>query len=149
MGCGLNPISYEIIGKTLKNKPEYFASDLNTEDIKFLNDYFKLNNINAKAKVYDITNLEILKDKDFKECDLIFLFKVLDSFEFIKRNISKKLLNEINAKHIVVSFPMKSLVSKKTFDFSKRNWFKNYINKMNWNYEVFEIKNEIFYLIKK
>ena len=149
LGCGLNPISYEIIERTLKYKPEYFASDLNPEDMKFLNDYFSINKIKGKAKVYNITNLEILKDKDFKECDLIFLFKVLDSLEFIKKNISKKLLDETKSKHIVVSFPMKSLVSKKNFDFSKRNWFKNYINKMNWNYKVFEIENEIFYLIKK
>ncbi len=149
LGCGLNPISYEIIEKILKYKPEYFASDLNSEDIEFLNNYFESNDIKGKAKVYNITNLEILKDEDFKECDLIFLFKVLDSFEFIKKNISKKLLDEIKSKHIVVSFPMKSLISKKTFDFSKRNWFKNYINKMNWDYKAFEVENEIFYLIKK
>ena len=149
LGCGLNPISYEIIEKNLKYKPKYFASDLNSEDIKFLNNYFDLNGIKGKAEVYNITNLEILNDKEFKDCDLIFLFKVLDSFEFIKKNISKKLLDEIKSKHIVVSFPMKSLISKKTFDFSKRNWFKNYLNKMNWDCEVFEVENEIFYLIKK
>ena len=149
LGCGLNPVSYKIIEKILKYKPEYIASDLNHADMKFLNNYFELHNIKGKAKVYDITNLEILNDKDFSECDLIFLFKVFDSLEFIKKNISKKLLNEIKSKYIVVSFPTQSLISKKNFDSNKRNWFKNYINKMNWKYKTLEIGNEIFYLIEK
>lgn len=149
LACGLNPLSYEYIVNELKTKPKYFASDLNPNDMNFLNKFFKQNKIDAVAKPYDITTLEILKDKDFQKCNLIFLFKALDSFEFVKKNISKDLLKGINAKHIVVSFPTKSLVSKQEFKIEKRNWLFNFLKKENWDYETFEIENELFLLINK
>lgn len=149
LACGLNPISYFFIEKELGFSPKYFASDLNPKDMEFLNLFFKKFKINGVAKAYDIVDLKILKDKDFQECDLVFLFKALDSFEQIKKDISKKLLEEINAKNIVISFPTKSLVSKKEFKIEKRNWIINFINKKGWNLEQFEVENELFLLINK
>lgn len=149
LACGLNPLSYEYIVNELNFKPKYFASDLNPNDMKFLNNFFKQNKVEGIAKSYDITTLEVLKDKDFQKCDLVFLFKALDSFEFVKKDISKELLKGINSKHIVVSFPTKSLISKKEFKIEKRNWLFNYLEKENWKYETFEIENEIFLLILK
>ena len=90
-----------------------------------------------------------MEDKGFQECDLVFLFKALDSFEQIKKNVSKELLEGIDSKHIVVSFPTKSLISKKEFKIEKRNWLINFINKKEWKYEQFEVENEVFFLIRK
>ena len=112
LACGLNPISYQIIESQLKYSPNYFASDLGILDMDFLNLFFKKFKIKGIAKNYDITNLSILEDKNFQKADLVFLFKALDSFEEIKKNISKELLEKISVKNIVVSFPTKSLVSK-------------------------------------
>ncbi len=149
LACGLNPISYSIIEEVLKYSPKYFASDLGIEDMNFLNIYFKKFKINGIAKNIEITNLGILKDKYFMKSDLIFLFKALDSFEEIKKNISKKLLEKIPAKNIVISFPTKSLISKKHIKINKRNWIINFIKKQNWKLEQFEVENEIFFLVEK
>lgn len=149
LACGLNPISYIYIREELKYEPFYFASDLNSNDMKFLNSYFEKFKINGIAKAYDIVNLNILKDENFIKTDLVFLFKAIDSFEKIKKNISKTLLEKIPAKHIVVSFPTKSIISKKDFKIEKRNWLINFIKKKEWNYKQFEVENELFFLIKK
>ena len=149
MACGLNPISYPIIEKILGYRPKYFCSDLNPEDMKFLNKFFEKYEIKGVAKAYDITNGEVLKDKEFIDCDLVFLFKALDSFEFVKKDVSKTLIREIKAKHIVVSFATKSLVSKQDFKMERRNWFFNFIEREGFSYEIFEVENELFVMIKK
>lgn len=149
LACGLNPVSYFIMKDVLEEDVKYFASDLNPSDMAFLNLFFEKTKINGVARDYDLTTLDFLEDKNFLDCDLVFLFKALDSLEFAKRNVSKKILEGIRANHIVVSFPTKSLVSKKEFKSEKRNWFVNFLDRMDYKYEEFEIENEQFFLIKK
>lgn len=146
IACGLNPLTYFY----LPNKNiEYVACDLNSEDMIFINQFFKKFNINGIAKAYDVTNLKVLKDENIQSCDLVFLFKAIDSFENLKKNISKKLILNLNAKHIVVSFPTKSLVSKIEFKKEKRNWFYKFLKEEKLKFIEFEIENELFILIEK
>lgn len=147
--CGLNPISISIIEDELGYKPKYFASDINPKDMEFINLFFNKFKINGVAKNYDLTKLKIIKDNNFKDCDLVFLFKALDSLEFIKKNCTKELILQIPAKNIVVSFPTKSLISKKEFKIEKRNWFIKFIEENNFKYDKFEIENELFFMITK
>jgi len=149
LACGLNPISYVIFESKFKKNFSFFTSDLNPKDMNYLNSFFKKFKLNGVAKSYDITLLNFLEDENFKTCDLVFLFKALDSFESAKKNISKEILEKLPQKHIVVSFPTKSLVSKEEFKIEKRNWLFNFIEKKGWNYEQFEVENEIFLLISK
>jgi hypothetical protein len=147
--CGLNPLAISIIKEKINKMPEYFTSDINPKDMEFLNLFFKKFNIKGVAKSYDLTKLDIIKDKQFQKCDMVFLFKALDSLEFIKKNCTKELILNIQAKNIVVSFPTKSLVSKKEVKIEKRNWFVKFIEENNFKYETFEIENELFFMITK
>ncbi len=147
MGCGLNPLSYVFIQKYCE--PEYFGSDLNEEDMKFLESVFTFFNFKGKFEAYDLTGPKVLYDEDLQNSDMVFLFKALDSVERQKRHFSKEILSKINAKHIVVSFPTQSLVAGKEFDLKKRSWLVKFIEKENWKYEVFNVENEMFFLITK
>lgn len=149
IACGLNPLSYFIARKFNENDFKYFATDLNPMDMDFLNKFFEKFDIEGIAMNYNITNLEILSNHELAQYDLVFLFKALDSFESVKRNISKELLEKLPQKNIVVSFPTKSLVSKKEVKSEKRNWFVNYLNNKEWKYDTFEVENEYFFLIRK
>lgn len=149
LACGLNPLSYFMFENKLQKNFSFFVSDLNPKDMEYLNEFFKKFKINGKAKNYDITTMKFLLDKKFNECDLVFLFKALDSFEFAKKNISKEILEKLPQNYIVISFPTKSLLSKEEFKLEKRNWLFNFINKKGWKYEQFEVENEIFILINK
>lgn len=149
LACGLNPVSILFMKKYLGKYPQYFASDLNPQDMDFLNMFFSKFKFESIAKSFDITNLNILKNEEFNSCDMVFLFKAIDSFESLKKDISKDLLIGIRAKYIVVSFPRKSLVSGKRFKEERRNWFFNFLDSKSWKYEKFEIENELFILIEK
>lgn len=149
LACGLNPLSYLEIKNYIKHQLHYFVSDLNPKDMVFLQEFFNSQQLSGIATAHDITEMKFLEDKSFLECDVVFFFKALDSFENIKKNISKELLEKIPQKRIIVSFPTKSLGSKKEFKSEKRNWFRNFLKKKEWSYEEFEIENEMFFLIEK
>ena len=149
LACGLNPLSYDLIKQKLNYFPEYFAIDLNKKDMDFLNLFFKQNNIIGFAKNYDLVELDFLEDENFKNSDIVFLFKALDSLEEIKKNISKDLLLKLPQKYIVVSFPTRSLKSNIKFNNTNKGWLRKLIEDNGWNYLTFEIENEFFFMIKK
>ncbi len=143
LACGLNPISYEYLGC----KPKYYASDLSNKDMSFINYFFEKNKIKGKAFALDLI-------KDYEELkkykvDVCFLFKALDSFETIKKNVSKDIIKAINAKFIIVSFTKTSLGGRKEISKNKRNWFINDLKKQGLSHEFFEIPNEWFVVVKK
>jgi 16S rRNA (guanine(1405)-N(7))-methyltransferase len=149
LACGLNPLSYFLIKGSLGKDVKYFASDLSSNDMDFVQSFFDKNKIDGVAKGYDITKLDFLEDCDFKASDLVFLFKALDSFEEVKKDISKEILDKIPANKIVISFPTKSLQSKVKFKIERRNWLFNYLKRRGWEYETFEVDNELFILVSK
>ena len=149
LACGVNPLAYNKIPNNITREIKYFASDLNPKDMQFLNDSFEKFNIPGIAKNYDLTTLKIVEDEELKSCDLVFLFKALDSLEQIKKDISKELIKAIPSKKIIVSFPTRSLLSKKQFKIERRNWFFSFLGKEEYKYETFEVENEIFLMIDK
>lgn len=94
--------------------------------------------LNGKA-----IRINLLKENNFLKADVCFLFKVLDTFESLRRGISKDILKKINCKILVVSFPTKTL-SGKILSKKRLKWFERIVK----NYETFEIENEIFYIVK-
>lgn len=135
IASGLNPVSIIFMGLT---DVKYFAMELTQEDCNFLKNYFKIMHINGIA-----IKMNLIEQQDFPKADVCFVFKVLDSLETIERNISKKILEHINSKYIIVSFPKKTL-SGKELGTKRLSWFK----KLAKNPIVFEVENEIFYVIQ-
>ena len=149
IACGFNPISFVELEKILGNSLFYYACDLSSEDMNFLNEFFYSYELNGKAVAQDVTKKSFLEDKNFQECDLVLLLKALDSFETDKKNSSKDLLLELPQKKIVISFPTKSLVAQKEVSSSKRTWLFKFLDEQQWDYYSFEIENEMFILVTK
>ena len=148
IACGLNPISYFFLKKQFcEIEFSFRCYEINLDDCIFLNEFFKVFKINGKAKNFDII-FDYKKIKSRKE-DIIFLFKSLDSFEFRKKDFSKIFLESLNSKNLIISFPKKSLISKKNISSDKRNWIRNFFKKKNYKFSEFEIENELFFLVKK
>jgi len=140
VGCGLNPLTYPFMDITAK----YYANEFSQKDVDFINRFFSVYNIDGKADKIDlITEYEKLKSYDVTVC---FLFKVLDSLERVKKYISYKILENINAEFIIVSFPLKT-VTGKAMRLNERNWFEKVCTRLNKKYETFSFKNEIFYVL--
>jgi hypothetical protein len=139
LSSGLNPLSYPFMNLREVN---YIATEFVDEDTKFLNEYFSImKKFGLDGKALTLNLLEI---KNLPKSDICFLFKTLDSLETIKKDITKEILNKINSKIIVVSFPTATLSGRK-INKKRLIWFERLIK----DYSIFEIKNEIFYIIDK
>jgi 16S rRNA (guanine(1405)-N(7))-methyltransferase len=147
LACGVNPFSYFFIEDSFDTRPEYYCCDIGKSDIYFINEFFKKVNIKGKAFFCDLTaNRNKLSQYSVDVC---FLFKALDSLESTTKNITEEILQEVKTKYFVVSFPTKSIGGKEKINPSKRAWFYKLLKNLCWEYEEFDIHNELFIVIRK
>lgn len=137
LGCGINPIA--LASKDVV----YHAYDINDKDLEIVRDFFKKNNIQG-----DIHHKDIRKEAKFPKVDLCIIFKVLDILGDKKYEVSKELLEKIEAKRFLVSFPTRTLTGKK-MNSPYRRWFENILNQLNYEYEIERTNQELFYIIRK
>ena len=141
LGCGLNPLALlDII-----NNIEYYASDINENDLDLIAKYFKINNIKGKTFVYDLRNIGSEK---LPSVDICIIFKVLDIIEKKGHRLAEKILSTIDSKYLLVSFATRKL-SNKPMNRPKRGWFEYMLKRLNYSFETLELGNEIIYIIKK
>ncbi|MFH1455816.1 MAG: hypothetical protein ABIF40_02615 [archaeon] len=138
LGCGLNPISYPYMNK---RNLKYYATELTEDDAKLLNKYFSKLKIKGEAFALDLTIIPMLP-----KADVCFMFKLLDTLETIKKNVSKELVHSLNVKWLVVSFPTRTLGGKNKISKNRLSWFKQIIK--DYKYEEFEVFNEVFFIVK-
>ena len=127
LGCGYSPLHFNV------KEVKYYCADIG-------NDYVK-----DKGFIFDLLNDDYSK---LPKVDVVFLFKVLESLEYFKRNISKEVLQKLKCKYVVVSFDKKSL-SGKEIKKKGRLWFRRILRELNLEYEVFDYGDEIFFVVKK
>ncbi len=136
LGCGLNPLA-------LSNKEiEYFATDINVDELSIIEEYFKKNKFKGHTFVYDLRNIS----SDLPKTDLTILFKVLDVVSKKDRKLSESIILSVKSKYILVSFSTKK-ISGKPMNFPERIWFEKILLRNNLKFEKFYSNNEVFYLI--
>ncbi|MFH1358918.1 MAG: hypothetical protein ABIH37_03465 [archaeon] len=151
LGAGLNPVSYSFMNLT---KLKYYSYDIDLEDIKFLNKFFKImkpKGLNGKASELDIRDLN--KVSKLPSSDVIFMFKVYDLI--IPKNKKKKKIGEElikllleKSKYLVVSFATKTL-TRKSMKLPRRIGFEMMLDRNQIKHKLIETNNEIFYVISK
>jgi len=137
LACGINPIA--LADKTIF----YYAYDLNKQDLKAVEEYFKRENLNGEVSECDLTTTSSLP-----AADLTLIFKTLDILEKKHKGISEKIITLINSKNIIVSFSISTL-SGKPMNFPRREWFEKILNKHHLHFIIEKKQNEIFYFIEK
>lgn len=144
LGCGFNPLSFPFMGL---EEVDYWAYDLNGDDIKILNNYFKVmgDDLNGKA---ELINLERIDCKTLPKADVCFLFKVLDIIDKKDHKKSEEIIKSLNCKWIVASFSTKT-VSGKKMTHPYRGWMNRMLERLGYEFKIIEFENEIFYVIKK
>jgi len=146
LGCGINPFSIPLMKV---DSLRYYAYDLSVEEIESLNDFFRsLNKINpnliGKAEV-----LDLLQFSKLPSAEVCFLFKMTDVLEHGKgHKITESIIKSIPASFIVISFPIKTM-SGKRMNFPRRRWIELMCKRLNYSYQLLELSNELFYVIKK
>ncbi|MBX6771691.1 MAG: 16S rRNA methyltransferase [Chloroflexi bacterium] len=102
LACGLDPLA--IPWMQLSPDVEYCAYDIYEDLVGFLDRVLPLLGVRGRAAACDLTTA-VPGDAG----DVAFLLKSLPCLEHLDRSIGHRLLHTINAHHLVVSFPVRSL----------------------------------------
>jgi len=140
LGCGLNPIA--LASKEI----EYSACDIKESEISLINKFFKNNQIEGNAFIFDLRKIENLPS--LPKADLCIIFKVLDILEKENHKIANAIISNLNCKYLLISFSTRKL-SGKPMSNPKRYWLEKLLDYNNLSFEIFSSNNEIFYLIRK
>ncbi len=106
LACGLNPLS--IPWMPLADHFTYHASDVVNPLIDFLGKYFVMFGINGSASTLDLSF-----SIPSQPVQLALLMKTLHLMEQIEHGLSQKVLESLNAEHILVTYPLRSLGGRK------------------------------------
>lgn len=138
LACGFNPIAKNYISN---KKIKYVASDISEKDVKFITNYVD------EAFIADLSEKSEIKKITKYRTDWCLLFKALDPIEESCKNVTYDLIPAISSKWIIVSFPTLTL-SRKRMRNPQRSWFEKVLNRLEKKFYIFEINNEIFYIIE-
>jgi SAM-dependent methyltransferase len=138
LGCGLNPLALA------DKKAMYYASDIKEDEIEIIKEFFKKNKIKGRAFIHDLRNT----GEQLPKADLCLIFKVLDIVDKKNHATARKILENVNCKKFLISFSTKK-ISGRPMTHPQRIWFEKTLKNLNYPFEKFSSKNEIFYLAYK
>ena len=148
LGCGLNPLTLPFMHLPLE--AEYFAYDMDSEMMGFLNDYLRLAGVRGEGKVCDILTQADLELLSVQPSDLVLLFKVLPLLDQWDKSAVPALLRALPAKQIVITYPTRSLGGKgKGMEQHYTTRFEGIVEGESWNITTLYFPNEIAFIIAK
>lgn len=142
IGCGFNPFSIPLMPAYIK---KYYAYDIDYRTVALLNHYFSLLNLPQLAN-----NIDIITETPKDIVDVAFLFKLIPVIEIQSSGRGFKLLHEINAEYIVMTYPVKSLCGKNKG--MEINYTKSFEKGIAGSFKIIGQKiigSELIYIIKK
>lgn len=143
LACGLNPLS--IPWMPLTAGFSYFASDVVSPLVHFLWHYFELFGIHGNASILDLSFAI-----PSQPVQLALLMKTLPLMEQIEHGLAQKILDTLNAEHILVTYPLRSLGGrKKGMEGTYRAQFDGLVTGRNWKIQEFAFPNEVAFLVTK
>lgn len=141
LACGLNPLA--IPWMNLEDGARYEACDIFTDLIAFVADFFSHFSLNARAYVKDLHQVDRLP-----HFQLVLLLKTIPCLEQVDKEIGKKILTAINADHVLVSFPVKSLGgAEKGMKKNYADHFLQIVDQERWDVARFEFSTELAFLL--
>ena len=143
LACGLHP--FAVLWMDLEPGTEYYAYDIDTRMIQQINIFFSYFNHNYEAECGDI-----LVSIPGVETDVVFILKTLPCCEQQEKCVSDKIISSLKAKHIIISFPSKTLTGKaKGMENHYHSFALELIRRLDLDYFKLEYPNEIFYVLNK
>ncbi|HLW03036.1 MAG TPA: hypothetical protein VKT82_30555 [Ktedonobacterales bacterium] len=143
LACGLNPLA--LAWMPLAADVEYYAFDLYQDMADFLNGFLALAHVRGQAEARDV-----LSRCPNRAADLALLLKALPCLEQLDASASLRLLEAINARHVLVSFPAQSLGGKqKGMAQNYEARFRQLVAGKPWAVTRFAFPTEIAFLVEK
>lgn len=137
LGCGFNPFSYDY----LPCSPDYHCADIACDDLTLIQEYLAKKPIRSSTHCVNLANPSIIKQ--LPKTDVIFAFKLFDSLETHTRYVTEELLEVLQGRTLIASFPTKSIGQRK--EIGPRKWFIELItDKL---VDTVTLDNEQFFII--
>ena len=143
IACGLHPLA--IPWMPLSEHVQYFAYDIYEDMIGFLNESLALLAVQGFGKVSDV-----IQSCPTQKVDVAFILKAIPCLEQVDKETGLRLLETINAEHLVVSFPARSLGGKsKGMIANYESRFYKLVGQEPWSIQRFEFPGELVFLVGK
>jgi len=143
IACGFNPLA--IPWMPFDENVQYYAYDIYSDLIDFINEFMQIANVRGQAQVCDITHCS-----PARRADLALILKSVPCIEHLDSSASRRLLETINADHLLVSFPVRSLGGRgkgMVRNYETRFW--ELVLGKPWSVQRFEFATELAFLISK
>jgi 16S rRNA (guanine(1405)-N(7))-methyltransferase len=143
LACGFNPLALPWM--PLSQPVEYYAYDIYKDMLDFLNNFMSLIQVPGQARVCDI-----IQSCPTTPVDVAFVLKAIPCLEQIDKSAGATLLHRINARYIVVSFPVHSLGGRtRGMQANYEARFRSLIENTTWSIKRFDFPTELAFLLKK
>ena len=143
IACGLHPLSRPWM--PLPNDVPYFSYDIYSDQIDFLNRFFTIMGYAGAA-----AQSNALDGLSTPTADVAFLLKTLPCLEQIQSGASERLLHQIDAPTLIVSFPNHTLAGRKQG--MARHYTASFlvqIKKAGWQADSLTFPSELIYIVQK
>lgn len=149
LGCGLNPFSVLFFENI--RQLQYYVYDLSSDELDAVSLFFRKlhkekNGFFGKAKAADLLDFSFLEK--LPKADVAFLFKVADVLDTKGHKNTEEVLKRVPARFVVLSFATRTM-SGKRMTAPRRRWVEWLCTRLGYRYTVFELGNEIFYVVEK
>jgi len=143
VACGFHPLS--IPWMPISEGVKYYAYDVYTDMITFLNEFMIINKTQGLAEVRDV-----IQHTPRTRTDLAFILNTIPCLEQIEKSAGLKVLESLNANFLVVSFPVKTLGGREK-DMRKHYEarFNELTKEKDWDIQRLEFKSELVFIITK
>ena len=143
VACGLNPLSYLWFPRA--TEVVFSACDLYTDQIAFLNAYWPLAGLHGHATVTDIGDWSATNQVT---ADLILVLKTLPVLEQIEKGAASRLLDGLNGRFLLITFPARSLGGRpKGMVQNYETQFLKWVNGRGWQWQRFAFSSELAFLV--
>lgn len=143
VACGLNPLA--IPWMPLAAGAAYYAYDIYHDMIGFLNAFWPLARIEGRAYARDIGQFT-----PPEKVEVAFVLKTIPCLEQIDKSAGLRLLETLNADHVLVSFPVRSLGGyDKSMAENYEARLMTLLEPKAWPVKRFEFSSEMAFLITR
>lgn len=141
VACGLNPLAWPWM--PLAADAVYTAYDIYADMMAFLGAVFSLAGLNGRAQQRDV-----LTNPPAEKADLVLILKTFPCLEQIEKGAAAKILDEVNGRHLLITYPAKSLGGRqKGMVATYETQFKQLLDGRGWTYKRFLFETELAFLV--
>ena len=143
IACGFNPLALPWM--PLPPDAQYLAWDIYADMVAFVNGFFDLVGQAGTAEVHDVLALT-----STPRVDLALVLKTIPCLEQVDKSAGNQLLTAIQARYLLVSFPVQSLGGRsKGMPGHYETSFVRMMSGQPWGVKRFKFASELVFLIDK